>query len=268
MKKTGKTGKIAAVACLVLLAAAVLEYLVLGGKSPVLTGAWYGYDDNENLSVLTLNGDGTYIINGTFIEIAGSYTASKSTIEMKDRYGYAAGEMQLGKNEAGEIVTVAADYPKISYFRTLEEANADVGTASLAEKERILFEKYDRIMFISSAEQILIKGDWKYENSFGLSRLSFTEDTFTVTFESETRSYAYEITDVVCRVLNEGTDVYIIKWTVKHNGLSFDKETVSIVMKDYMEYRISSPLFPFSQVFHKTGAIYIEQPDVYVEHDY
>ena len=49
--------------------------------------------------------------------------------------------MSLGKNEAGKIVTVKADYLKVSYFRTLEEANADVGCASLAEKERVVFEK-------------------------------------------------------------------------------------------------------------------------------
>ena len=115
---------------------------------------------------------------------------------------------------------------------------------------------------MSSTEQILIKGDWIYENSFGLSRLSFTEDTFTITFGSDTRTYTYEITDVACRVLNEGTDIYIIKWTVKHNGLTFDKETVSIVMKDYMGYRIFCSIFPSSQVFHKNGAIYIEQPDL------
>ena len=38
MKKTGKTGKITAVACAVLFAAAVIAYLVLGGESPALTG--------------------------------------------------------------------------------------------------------------------------------------------------------------------------------------------------------------------------------------
>ena len=123
------------------------------------------------------------------------------------------------------------------------------------------------IIFMSSTEQILVKGDWKYEDSSGLRTLSFTEDTFTVTFGSETRNYTYEIKDVDIRVLNETTDVCIIKWTIIHNGLTFDKETASIVIKNEDEFRISYPIFPFSQVFHKTGAIYMEQPDIYVKYD-
>ena len=163
MKTIGKTRKIVAAACAVLLEAALIVYLVLDGKGSSVTVTWFSCDD-EKLCTITLNSDGTFsAISKYGTENTGKYTKDQYIISMKDQYGFDSGKLQISNDESGKTISIN-DGKAAAYFRTSEEADAD-------KEQRALLEKENKIMYISSAKQIMMKGEWTDEDSAGLRTL-------------------------------------------------------------------------------------------------
>ena len=257
MKTIGKIRIFDVFAGLMLLAAVFIAAIEFDRNDSSVTGTWYGYGGyfGDIPLTLVLDSDGRYDRHGYNTDSSGSYSINKNIIEMKGKHGYFSRDviMQICTDKTGETVIICEGNQNIYYLRTKEKAYA-------YKEERARIEKCMERMYISLAasavKKIFTEGDWVYEESSHDDRaLSFTENTFTLTYGTETRTFTYEITEVNINVYKQSDRISVSYWAymeVKNeDGKETDISHMRIEAEKDIRLQVVPGAFPFSGFFYR-----------------
>ena len=258
MKTIGKIRIFDVFAGMMLLAAVFIAAIQFDRNDPSVTGMWYAFGGYSGDTLLTLDliSDGSYSRYGYNTDSSGSYSINKNIIEMKGMHGYFPRDviMQISTDKTGEPVIICEGNPNVYYLRTKEKAYA-------YKEEKARIEKCMEKMYLSSAgaaaKRIFTEGDWVCEESSHDNRaLSFTENTFTLIYGTETRTFTYEITEADIDVYKQSDKISVSCWVymeVKNeDGKAADIHHMRIAAEKDITLQVVPNAFQFSGYFYRT----------------